>query len=323
MTGERKGVLFGYRGSERRSAQSRRVRRQRRLACVFLAPSLMGVAMFYGAPFLDVARRSFLDAMGHRFVGMENYEGVWNNQAFRLAFSNTVRFLAAALPLLLTGSLLLSLMVYGAKVKKGLFKTTLILPMAVPAAAMVLVWKALLCPDGVINQLLFALTGQIWDRDWVNGTTAFPVLIATYLWKNTGYDMLLWLAGLGAIPDSLYDAAKVDGAGAFARLLYITLPNLKNTTVLVLVLSGINSFRVYREAYLLSGTYPDPSIYMIPHLFSHWFLTLDIQRMSTGAMFLVTFMAMAWGLGRQGAWIAAGRERRKKWEGKGRKRGRT
>lgn len=271
-----------------------RLRRQRKMAYVFLTPSLLGVAIFFGLPFLDVAGRSFTDAMGRSFVGVKNYKNVWFNQAFRLAGANTVRFLAAALPLLLAVSLALSLLVWGTKVGKGLFKTSLILPMAIPAAAMVLVWKLLLCPDGAVNQFFALLTGRVWDRDWVNGTTAFPVLVATYLWKNTGYDMLLWLAGLGTIPDSLYDAARVDGAGVFARLWYITLPNLKNTMALVVILSVVNSFRVYREAYLLAGTYPDPSIYMIPHLFGHWFLTLDVQKMSTGAMILVMLMAMAW-----------------------------
>ncbi|MCI8660148.1 MAG: sugar ABC transporter permease [Lachnospiraceae bacterium] len=276
------------------------------MAYLFLTPSFLGVTVFFVLPFLDVVRRSFSDAMGRFFVGLENYESVWNNQAFRLAGGNTICFLAAALPLLFTGSLVLSLMVYETKNCKGLFKTSLILPMAVPAAAMVLVWKLLLCPDGAVNQLLMALTGQIWDRDWVNGRTAFPMLVATYLWKNTGYDMLLWLAGLGAIPDSLYDAAKMDGAGFFDRLRYITLPNLKNTMALVLILSGVNVFRVYREAYLLTGTYPDPSIYMIPHLFGHWFLTLDIQKMSTGAMFLVMFLAAVWGV----AFVGRGKGRR-------------
>lgn len=262
---------------------------------MFLLPSLLGVMVFFGIPFLDVVRRSFLDAMGRSFAGMENYRDVWGNQAFRLAAWNMVRFLAAAIPWLFAVSLVLSLLVSSTRTGRELFKTSLILPMAIPAAAMVLVWKILLCTDGAINQILTFLTGSVWDRDWINGATAFPVLAATYLWKNTGYDMLLWLAGLSSVSDSLYDAAKVDGAGVLARLWYITLPNLTGTMILVLVLSIVNSFRVYREAYLLAGTYPDPSIYLIPHLFGHWFLTLDIQKMSTGAVYLVLCMVLVWG----------------------------
>lgn len=264
----------------------------------FLAPSLCGVLLFQALPFLDVVRRSFLDAMGRSFVGMANYAAVWGNEAFRMAAKNTLYFFAAAVPALYLVSLALSLLVYRPGAGQRLFKTSLVLPMVLPAAAMALVWRILFCPDGLWNQLLYAFTGKPWEQDWVHGKAAFPILVSTYLWKNIGYDMLLWLAGLSAIPQSLYDAARVDGAGEPARLRYITLPCLQGTMGLVLVLSVVNSFRVYREAYLLAGSYPDLSIYMLPHLFSHWFLTLDIQKMSTAAVFLVLASLPAWGFGR-------------------------
>lgn len=264
----------------------------------FLAPSLCGVLLFQALPFLDVVRRSFLDAMGRSFVGMANYAAVWGNEAFRMAAKNTLYFFAAAVPALYLVSLALSLLVYRPGAGQRLFKTSLVLPMVLPAAAMALVWRILFCPDGLWNQLLYAFTGKPWEQDWVHGKAAFPILVSTYLWKNIGYDMLLWLAGLSAIPKSLYDAARVDGAGEPAQLRYITLPCLQGTMGLVLVLSVVNSFRVYREAYLLAGSYPDLSIYMLPHLFSHWFLTLDIQKMSTAAVFLVLASLPAWGFGR-------------------------
>jgi multiple sugar transport system permease protein len=264
----------------------------------FLAPSLCGVLLFQALPFLDVVRRSFLDAMGRSFVGMANYAAVWGNEAFRMAAKNTLYFFAAAVPALYLVSLALSLLVYRPGAGQRLFKTSLVLPMVLPAAAMALVWRILFCPDGLWNQLLYAFTGKPWEQDWVHGKAAFPILVSTYLWKNIGYGMLLWLAGLSAIPQSLYDAARVDGAGEPAQLRYITLPCLQGTMGLVLVLSVVNSFRVYREAYLLAGSYPDLSIYMLPHLFSHWFLTLDIQKMSTAAVFLVLASLPAWGFGR-------------------------
>ena len=160
----------------------------------FLAPSLMGVVVFMGLPFGDVMRRSFLDAVGRAFVGVENYKIVWGNGAFRLAAGNMLRFLVIAVPVLFVVSLVLSLLVF--QVGRGIFKTSLVLPMVIPAAAMVLVWKILLCRDGVLNQILSGITGRAWDVDWVNGDTAFWVLMITYVWKNAGYDMLLWLAGL-------------------------------------------------------------------------------------------------------------------------------
>lgn len=275
-------------------------KRQRRVAWLFLAPSLAGVVMFHVVPFLDVIRRSFLDAMGKTAVGFSNYRAVFQNEAFQLAAGNNLRFLAVCLPLLLLVSFGLALLVFRRDGKGGFCKISLVLPMVVPAAAMVLVWKIVLCPDGVLNQILGSVNGLV-DRiagrggtavtpagvDWVNGPTAFPVLVFTYIWKNAGYNLLLWLAGLASIPESLYDAARVDGAGAAARLRYITIPGLSGTFGLVLILSVVNSFRVYRESYLLAGSYPDMSIYMIPHLFSHWFLTLDVQNLCTASMILL------------------------------------
>lgn len=271
---------------------------------LFLAPSLGGVILFTGLPFLDVVKRSFQDAMGTRFVGMDNYRAVLANSAFRLAAGNTVRFLAVCIPLLMTISFTAALLISAGsnigRESKGaadtgdrysVFRTTLVLPMTIPAASMVLVWKILLCPDGVLNQFLSGASGRTWQVDWAFSRWAFPVLTATYLWKNTGYDMILWLAGLQGISGELYEAAKMDGAGVFARMWYITLPGLKGTFGLVGILSVVNSFRVYREAYLLAGSYPDASIYLIPHLFAHWFLDLDIQKM-TAAAAMMTAIAL-------------------------------
>ena len=266
---------------------------------LFLAPSLGGVILFTGLPFLDVVKRSFQDAMGTRFVGTDNYQAVLANSAFRLAAGNTVHFLAVCIPLLMAVSFTAALLISSgsniSRESKGaedtgdrysVFRTTLVLPMTIPAASMVLVWKILLCPDGVLNQFLSGVSGQAWQVDWAFSRWAFPVLTATYLWKNTGYDMILWLAGLAGISGELYEAAKMDGAGFWAGLRYVTLPCLKGTCGLVGILSVVNSFRVYREAYLLAGSYPDSSIYLIPHLFAHWFLNLDVQKMTAAAVML-------------------------------------
>ena len=96
--------------------------------------------------------------------------------------------------------------------------------------------------------------------------------------------MMLWLAGLNAIPQELYEAARVDGAGSWQCFCCITLPGLKGTAFLTAVLSVINSFKVFREAYLVAGDYPHESIYMLQHLFNNWFVSLDIQKMSAASV---------------------------------------
>lgn len=235
----------------------KRRQNQSLMAGLFLMPSLLGVAVFMAIPFGDVVLRSFLDPLGEKMVGTANFRSVWKNGAFRLAAGNTLHFLAAAIPVLFGASFILALLVYGTGKGKRMFKISLVLPMVIPTAAMALVWKIFLCPDGILNQLLIGMTDKMWQIDWVYGETAFSVLVFTYVWKNIGYYLLLWLAGMSAIPESLYDAAKVDGAGSLARIRFITLPCLKGTMALVLGFSVIHSFRVYREAYLLAGSYPD------------------------------------------------------------------
>lgn len=120
--------------------------------------------------------------------------------------------------------------------------------------------------------------------DFMGTNAAFWVLIATYLWKNSGYDMILWLAGIDGIPDTFYEAAAVDGASPWQSFCRITLPCLLPTLGLTGVLSILNTFKVFREAYLVAGAYPHESIYLLQHLFNNWFLSLDMGRLSAAAI---------------------------------------
>ena len=176
---------------------------------LFLAPSLAGLCVFVLVPFADAVRRSFTDAMGSRFVGVANYASVLGNSAFRLAAGNTARFIGVCVPLLLCVSLLLAVAVRAAKDGGRIFKTTYLIPMAIPVASIVLLWQALFHRQGLVNAVLSALGAQ--PVDFMGTDAAFWVLIGTYVWKNAGYDMILWMAGLDGISDSLYEAARVDG----------------------------------------------------------------------------------------------------------------
>ena len=271
----------------RNKTQSGRLARK---AYLFLLPSLAGTAVFVLLPYVDVVRRSFFEAAGGRFVAMQNYVTVVGNSAFRLASFNTLRFLVICVPLLVLVSLFCSMLIAGLKEEGTVFKTSLLVPLAIPVASIVLLWKLFFHPQGMVNQItaLFGMAGG----DWINGDTAFGVLVFTYVWKNLGYDVVLWVAGLAAISDELYEAARVDGAGIVARFLYVTLPGLSKTAFLVVSLSVFNSFKVFREAYLIAGEYPHESNYMLQHLFNHWFVTLDIQKMSAASVLLLLVVAL-------------------------------
>lgn len=260
------------------------------MAYRFLLPSLLGTSLFVLFPYADVIKRSFHEAIGGTFVGVNNYAVVLKNSAFRLAAFNTLRFLVTCIPLLLGISLFGAVLIAGLKEGGTVYKTTLLVPLAIPVASIVLLWKLFFHQQGILNGITALLGGAA--RDWMNGNTAFSVLTFTYLWKNMGYDVVLWVAGLSAISEELYEAARVDGAGAAARFFYITLPGLSGTAFLTAALSVFNSFKVFREAYLIAGDYPDESIYMLQHLFNNWFITLDIQKMSAASVILLLVVAV-------------------------------
>ncbi len=271
--------------------------RQLKAALPFLAPSLTGLSVFVLIPFGDTVRRSFCNAMGNRWVGLTNYRQVVANNAFQLAAKNTARFLCICLPLLLGLSLAMALMVRAQNARGGVFRGTFLLPMAVPVSAIVLLWKVLFSDRGLVNGALAALGGE--PVSFLSTNAAFWVLVATYLWKNAGYDMILWLVGLDNISKDLYEAAAADGAGPLQQFRYITLPELRPMTGVVGLLSLINSFKVFREAYLVAGNYPHESMYLLQHLFNNWFLDLDMGRLTAAACLMVLVLLAVIALGRR------------------------
>ena len=257
---------------------------------VLLAPSLTGVGIFILIPFADVVRRSFFNAVGSEFVGLENYRGVLENEAFRLSAGNTVRFLIVCLPLLLGSSLFFGILLLNTGRKSGILKSGFLLPMAVPAGSVVLFWQLFFDQGGILNEALqkFGVHGP----DYMNTPKAFGVLVVVYIWKNLGYDMILWLSGLLGIPDSLYEAARMDGADGLKCFWHITCPLLIPTAFLTGILSLVNAFKVFREAYMIAGNYPHDSIYMLQHLFNNWFLKLDMQKMTAAAVMLAFILGL-------------------------------
>lgn len=250
---------------------------------LFLLPSLLGVSIFILVPFADVIRRSFVTAVTGNFTGFANYKLIFRNQAFLLAAKNTLRFVVICLPLLIILSLFLAVLL--SKMKQVQFlKSAYLFPMAVPAATVVLIWKMLFHKQGIINGFLEKFSGT--TVDFMGSDMAFWVLVISYIWKNLGYTVILWLAGIMSISESILEAARVDGAGERVCFFQIILPNLKPTLYTITVLSFLNSFKVFREAYLVAGSYPHESMYLLQHLFNNWFLNLELDKMAAAAVLI-------------------------------------
>lgn len=248
---------------------------------IFLFPGFAGVCLFVLVPFGDVVRRSFSTAVTGEWSGLSNYKMILNNQAFLLAAKNTLRFMGICLPLLIAVSLFLAYELSKSRYMK-LLKSLYLLPMAIPAAAVVLVWKLLFDRQGILNALWDPFLSE--SVDYMGTNAAFWVLVISYIWKNLGYTVILWLAGIMGISEGIIDAAKVDGAGERTCFFRIILPNLKPTLYTITVLSFLNSFKVFREAYLVAGAYPHESMYLLQHLFNNWFLNLDMDKMAAAAV---------------------------------------
>ena len=273
---------------------------QKKVKCInaylFLLPSLIGVSYLLFIPFLDSIRRSFVKLLTNEFVGIANYLLVYKNEAFQLAAKNTLRFTFICIPLLMVASLILALLVNELNIASNFFKSTFLLPMVVPTASIVVLWRYLFSSSGLLDKLLLSQSSE--PIYFLDSEYAFAVLVISYLWKNIGYNMILWIASINNIPDSCLEAARIDGARKFQILRYVTLPLLKPTLFTITVLSIINSFKVFREAYLVAGDYPHESIYFIQHLFNNWFTALEIQKLCAASVIiliiLIAFIFLTW-----------------------------
>lgn len=252
---------------------------------LFLLPNLLGVAVFALIPMLEVLLGAFRSAVGGKWVGLLNFQTVIGNRAFRLAAWNTARFMLVCIPLLLSISLLMALGLKHVWAGRQL-RSAFLLPMAVPAASVVLVWKLLFHENGLLNALMHAL--HLPGVSWMTTGASFWMLVISYLWKNLGYTIALWTTALGAIPESVYEAAKMDGANEIQSFFYMTLPNLKGYAYSIGVLSLLNSFKVFREAWLVAGDYPQEQMYLVQHLYNNWFRDLSYDKIAAASVMVST-----------------------------------
>lgn len=281
--------------SERRGVSDRILRRERRRTLPFLLPSILGVAVFFIAPMFVVLYQSVVDnPFNQAFVGLDNFIAILKNTAFQRAMKNTGMFSAVAVPLAVILPLLFAMLLMKKIPGKSFLRTMLISPLMVPVASVVLIWEVLFHQNGAVNELLsvFGAAGIDWFKsDWSQIT-----IVLLFLWKNVGYNMILFMAALAGIPKDVLEAAELDGAGNLRTFFRIKLPYLSSSIFFVGILSLINSFKVFREIYLLTGDYPYDTLYMLQHFMNNMFKSLDYQRLSCGAILMAIAMTVIIGV---------------------------
>ena len=252
---------------------------------LFLLPSLLGMLLFYVVPFGYSLYYALIDNMGsQKFVGLQNFTDTLTNELFQSAAWNTVVFIGISVPLGVGTALLLSLCLR--RMHRGRVPATLalLLPLVVPSGTIVYVWKVLFGANGLVNEWLIQLGAS---HQWVSQNQwAMGILVAVFLWKNVSYNIVLFWSGLNWIPEIYYEQARLEGASAWQQFCHITWIYLSPTTFVVLLMSIVNSFKVFKEVYMLYGPYPDPGIYMLQHYMNNQFLSLNMQKLSSAAYIL-------------------------------------
>lgn len=283
-----------HREEDRRCQDKTRLREMRRTRWFFM-PSLIGVSIFFLIPFLVVIYYSLVDnPVSGNFVGLSNFAALLRNMAFRRAALNTATFSLIAVPLAVILPLLIAILLMQKIPMKSLFRTVLISPLMVPIASIVLIWEVLFHNNGVVNEWILALGGTA--IDWFKSDFSQLTIVILYLWKNVGYNMILFMAALAGIPKDITEAAALDGASGPQTFFRIKVPYLSSTILFVTILSVINSFKVFREVYLLTGDYPYDSLYLLQHFMNNMFKSLDYQKLSSAAILMGIVMVLIIGL---------------------------
>lgn len=251
---------------------------------LFLAPSLLVIFLFFFFPVLVAFLMSFTDfdiySLGNlnnmRFVGLKNYYNLLNNEMFWTSLKNTFYFVIVGGPLSVATSLGAALLLNSKMIKyKSIFRLVYFLPVVTTLVAVSIVWRYIYHPRfGLLNYILsFFGVGQI---DWLGDPTfSMPAIILLAVWKNFGYNMIIFIAGLQNIPEELYEAASIEGATEWQKFKSITLPMLAPTSLFIGVITMIGYFQLFAEPYVMTQGGPLNStlsivLYMYQEGFRWW-----------------------------------------------------
>jgi multiple sugar transport system permease protein len=239
--------------------------REARAALLFLAPAIVLLSLFFFAPVIagfalsvtDFDLYTLGDVHNLRFIALRNYRELLANPIFWTAFGNTLYFALVGGPLTVAVSLIAALLVNSRLTRwKALFRTVYFAPVVTTLVAVSVVFKYLYHPRfGIINLALGAL--HLPQPDWLGDPHfAMPAIILLAAWKGFGYTMIIFIAGLQTIPEELYEAARLDGAGQWGQFRHVTLPMLGPTFLFVGIVVAIGQLQIFAEPYVMTGGGP-------------------------------------------------------------------
>jgi ABC-type sugar transport system permease subunit len=257
------------------------------------APAIVVSVVFLLIPMVVSAYWSLTHYNGiqaPQFVGLQNYQEVLSNPRFQRSFQNTVFFVVMGMsigPILGLGSALL----LNTRLRlRSFYRTAFFLPTMTSLVVVATIWKFMYADNGIINSVaaLFGLPGH----DWLNDpTTALPAVVVTAIWQGFGFETVVFLAALQAVPREHYEAATVDGAGRWASFRWITLPALRPTIVFVYVIGIIGSFQTFDQVFVMTNGGPISATRTVVFDLVDRFNKLDIGGASAVAYILLLVLA--------------------------------
>ena len=280
---------------QKRAKTTRRTRKIKLSSGAFISPSFLGVLLFFIMPFIVVIYYSVVDnPISGNFVFLDNFGIILRNAAFMRAVKNTATFSLVAVPLAVVLSLILAIVLEAKLPFRSQFRTFFLSPMMVPVASIVLIWQVLFHYNGAVNDFLAVFGAS--KIDWLKSDYAQIVVVILFLWKNLGYNMILFMAALASIPKDILEVARLESATPLQTFFYIKIRYLSSTLLFVTIMSLINSFKVFREVYLLTSDYPYDTIYLLQHFMNNKFKSLDYQALSAAAVLMSLVMIVIIGL---------------------------
>ena len=274
---------------------TRRTRKLKISSGAFIAPSFIGVLLFFILPFLVVIYYSMVDSpISGNFVFLDNFKSIIGNAAFQKAVRNTALFSVVSVPLAVVLSLFLAIVLEAKLPFRSQFRTFFLSPLMVPVASIVLIWQVLFHYNGAVNDILS--TFGVAKIDWLKSDYALVVTVILFLWKNLGYNMILFMAALASIPKDILEVARLESATPFQTFFYIKIRYLSSTLLFVTIMSLISSFKIFREVYLLTGDYPVDTVYTLQHFMNNKFKSLDYQALSAAAILMSLVMIVIIGI---------------------------
>ena len=255
---------------------------RKRSLLLFLLPGLAGLLLFYVVPFMGGIWYSLTDgSFKNSFVGFRNYQNVWRNPMFLEGLGNTMVFSLICAPIVWFAAFIIASLLCRIRPGGTFFRNSILMPYLMPSSAMLLIWLLFFDFGGPFNRILTALGAA--RTDWLNGGALRLPIILMFVWKNLGFAVIIYLAALQAIPEPLYDYARLEGAGFMVQSFRISLPMIVPTAFLVLILEWINAFKIFKEVYFIGGRYPADEVYTLQNYMNNMYEKLNYQNVTTAA----------------------------------------